>query len=143
MDICTKINHLLKKDFEQYKNFLKEEDKKKSGYVFYPTSHEALVSYNDSCDDFVEYGDIPYSSVQRCSIFFYEFSSTDKGCKHFVSTQAFFDFVEKHGIKLKESDASLCRIFVGNLWAACYDGVSDAFVARSRSELVKTLNENK
>lgn len=143
MDISTKINGLLKKDFVKYKHHVEEREKNANKYTPMYTPHYQLVSDNDGFDDFSEFGAPPESFMEKCSIFFYEFSSTQRGCKHFTSNKAFFDFADKYGIMLEANDKSTCKVSTRNLWVACYEGRQDAFVAKSRSELVRILNENK
>lgn len=103
------------------------------GTVFIP-GRDYLVRLNDNRDNFEECGELPESYIDKCSVFFYEFSSTEKGCKHFNSLKAFTKWAEDCGITITQTFKRELN-YGGTIFAVCLPNSSVAYAKNS----VKTL----
>ena len=139
------MNKRLMKDFKAY---LEEAAKTEINYGgYYPLayqyrrkSREFLISLNGKNDDFIECGEDPKTYKDAGNIFFYEFSSMDKGCRHYNSISEFFKWAESCGITFSESVKR--EINYGNsIWVACIPYSTETVAKSSRKLLENFLSE--
>ena len=106
----------------------------------YIPNREYLVRLNDNRDNFEECGELPDSYIDKCNVFFYEFSSTEKGCKHFNSLKSFISWAEKCGITITPTFKR--EISYGNtMFAVCLPNSSTAYAKNSVKNLERFLNK--
>lgn len=137
--INNKINPRLKRDFQKY---LEDANKPTTSYYsgsgytynFTPPTHSSLVQINHGHDDFRECGKNPLNYVDRVNVFFYEFSSLDKGCRHYNSFSEFLSFISQYGMIM--SDESRRIVKIGSpCWCICVPNKKEVIVKRMRKSL--------
>ena len=111
-----------------------------SGYTFTPKTRETLVRMNDGVDDFVECGKDPSSYSDVANVFFYEFSSLDKGCKHFNSLASFYEWAESCHITFEYQIKSSINYGTA-CWVFCVPGKYEAIAKNSRSGVKRFLEK--
>lgn len=110
------------------------------GYTFTPKLRSQLVMTNAGHDDFRECGANPINYMDVGNIFFYEFSSMSKGCRHYNSVSEFFKFLGDYGMTM--SDESRRVVKQGTpMWCVCIPNKKEVIVRRSRMDLGAFISE--